>query len=472
MRIAKLRRWSILLAACLAAGAPAVADTLAIVGGTIIDGTGSPPLRNGTLIAVDGLIKTVGDMETTTVPDNAKKVDARGKYVIPGLMDANVHLGLSHNLNVETLIRFEDRFDEIVLEAAQVAIKGGLTTVFDTWGPLAATMKGRDVINTGKAPGSRIFMAGNVIGSDGLFTTNFLPRSAAENVSRATQARIDARYEQGVGSRLQLMSPDEVCVAVRGYIGKGVDFLKYSGDSGAKIFFSPRVQRAIIEEGHRAGLSVQAHITSAEEMHVALERGLDIVTHGEMPLPPAVWTAALITELVERKAWVSVLPFTQRRLDAMEKHAATIGNRTIEMYKAGKTNRRNMIKAGVHLLLSTDAYLNNPEILPEPIPLEADIVDPDRKIGEAHFNALVALEEEALAPMEILKAATSNIAKAYRLDAKLGTLEPGKIADLVILDANPLDSARNYRRISSVIKNGEVVDRNALPVAPLIVQSR
>ena len=70
--------------------------------------------------------------------------------------------------------------------------------------------------------------------------------------------------------------------------------------------------------------------------------------------------------------------------------------------------------------------------------------------------------------MEILKSATSNIAKAYKVDRDLGTLEPGKAADLVILDADPLASARNYRRINTVIKGGVVVDLAALPSAPVI----
>ena len=73
-----------------------------------------------------------------------------------------------------------------------------------------------------------------------------------------------------------------------------------------------------------------------------------------------------------------------------------------------------------------------------------------------------------MAPMEILKTVTSNVAKAYKLDKELGTLEPGKAGDLVILDANPLEAARNYRRIGSVIKGGKVVNLAALPTAPVI----
>ena len=73
-----------------------------------------------------------------------------------------------------------------------------------------------------------------------------------------------------------------------------------------------------------------------------------------------------------------------------------------------------------------------------------------------------------MAPMEILKSATSNIARAYRHDRDLGTLESGKIADIVILDQDPLESAKNYRSIHSVIKSGQVVNLDALPTAPIV----
>ena len=93
---------------------------------------------------------------------------------------------------------------------------------------------------------------------------------------------------------------------------------------------------------------------------------------------------------------------------------------------------------------------------------------PRVKLGEGHFNALVGLEELGMDPMEVLKSATSNVAGAYRLDDEIGTLRPGRWADIVILDANPLESARNYRGIHMVIKEGRTVDLEALPVAPII----
>ncbi len=455
------------LAGLLIATAPAAgAQTLAVTGATIIDGTGTRPVTDGVLLIRDGRIAAVGAATAITIPAGATRIDARGKYLIPGLMDANLHLFLNGDL--ETLIKYEDRYHEIIVEAAQIALKTGQTTVFDTWGPRAALIKARDLINAGKAPGSRIYLAGNIIGFSGPLGPDFRGASAA-HVSKAFAKRINETWEQGTGRELLWMPPDSVRAAIRAYAGLGVDFLKYGASGHVDmnlISFSERVQRVIVEEGHRAGITVQTHTTSPESLDMAIEAGVDIITHGDISGPRYPIPAETIRKLVDRGISVSVLSVTQKHLDALVKETPD-GVLTPYM-KVAKENNRNMIKAGVKMLISTDAGIQNPVLLAESKTLAADTVDARVKLGEGHFNAIQSLEELGMAPMEILKSATSHIARAYKLDRDIGTLEPGKIADLVILDANPLESARNYRRIHAVIKDGKVVDLKALPVAPII----
>ena len=136
-------------------------------------------------------------------------------------------------------------------------------------------------------------------------------------------------------------------------------------------------------------------------------------------------------------------------------------------YKISDENIRNFIKHGVRVLVSTDAGMEHPVRLTESPTLAADTVDPRVKLGEGHFNALFALEELGMARWRSSsrRRATSRTRTRCR---DLGSLEVGKIGDLVILDADPLQSARNYRRINSVIKDGKVVDLGALPTAPVI----
>ncbi len=230
------------------ASAHADTQTLAVVGGTIIDGTGRPPLNEGVVLIRDRRIVAVGRSRDIPIPKLTRKIDVRGKYVIPGLMDANVHLYPTYNL--ETLIKSEDRSYEIVLEAAQIALKAGLTTVFDTWGPRVALIKARNMINAHQAIGSRIYLAGNIIGFDGPLSADFrgqwIPHLSKEFIRRINDA-----WEQGTGRPLLWLTQEEIRPVIREYAHKDVDFMKYgaSGHGSFGIFttFSPRVQQVIVE---------------------------------------------------------------------------------------------------------------------------------------------------------------------------------------------------------------------------------
>ena len=460
------RAVAVALILLLAQTTTARAQTVAVTGGTVIDGTGAAPVSNGVVLFTDGRITAVGASGDVDIPASATTIDASGKFVIPGLIDGNLHLFLNGDL--ETLIKHEHRLHEIVLEAAQITLKTGQTTVFDTWGPRAALVQARDMINAGEAPGSRIYLAGNIIGFSGPLGPDFR-ESHAPYVSKAFVNRINETWEEDTGRELLWMSPDSVATVIRGYTDLGMDFLKYGASGHVDmnlISFSERVQRVIVEEGHRAGITVQTHTTSVESLDMAIEAGVDIITHCGISGPEIPIPMVTIQKMVDRGIACSVLPITQRRLAALEEH---VPEGTLTPYmKVGATNRRNMIEAGVKLLMSTDAGIENPVLRAESPTLAADTVDPRTKLGDGHFNALVALEELGMDPMEILKSASSNVASAYWLEDEFGTLEAGKWADLVILDANPLESAYNYRQIHAVIKEGKMVDLDALPVAPII----
>ena len=456
--------------AFLVASTHAAAQTMAITGGTVIDGTGRPPIVDATVLIRDGRIAAVGPSRNTAVPPNVRTIDARGKFVIPGLMDANLHLYLNGDL--ESLIALEGRYHEVVIEGAQIALKAGMTTVFDTWGPRAPLVQARDMINRGEVPGSRIYLAGNIIGFSGPLSPDFRGASAA-HVSKAFAKRTNETWEQGTGRELLWMPPDTLRAAMRKYAALDLDFLKYGGSGHVDmnfLSFSERQQRAIVEEGHRAGKTVQAHVTSPESVDLAVEAGVDILTHGDISGPVYPIPTETLRKMKAKGVAVSVLAVTQRHLDAMTKH--TPNGVLVPYHKIAAINIRNMVREGISLMVSTDAGVAHPVFGAESPSLAADTVDSRVTLGEGHFNALVGLEEAGLAPLEILKAATSNIARAYKVDRDLGTLEAGKAGDVVILDANPLDGARNYRKISAVIKGGVAVDRERLPLAPVISNQR
>lgn len=460
------------LAAALLVAASNVnyAQVLAVTGGTLIDGTGRAPISDAAIVMQNGHIIAVGPSSTVTVPGGATRVDARGKYIIPGMMDANVHLDL--NTQLEELIRFENQYDKIVLEGAQIALKAGLTTVFDTWGPRAALIEVRDRINRGEAVGSRIYLAGNIIGLSGPLGPDF-NAAAAANVTKAFAKRINDTWEQGTGRELLWMPPDTLRAALRRYTSLGMNFLKFAGSGHQEmnlLTFSPRAERVIVDEGRRAGMTVQAHVTSPESIDMAIDAGVDILTHGDISGPVYRIPPETIRKIVSRGVAVSILALTKRAIEAQSKPATN--NTLLPYMKVAAENTKNLSKAGALLLLSTDAGVLDPVRRSESRSLASDTVDARTDLGEGHFNALVAFEEAGMAPMEILKTVTSNIAKAYKVDNELGSLETGKAADLVILDANPLDAAKNYRRINAVIKGGKVIDLRSLPTAPVISSKR
>ncbi len=457
-----------LLGAASMGSAAAFSETLAVTGATIIDGTGAAPISGGTVLIKDGRIAAIGKAGDVKVPGGTKKIDAQGKYVIPGLMDANLHLFL--NLDLETLVKYEGRYQDIIIEAAQIALKTGQTTVFDTWGPRKPLIQARDMINAGKVPGARFYIAGNILGFGGPFSSDFR-EDAAKFVSKAFVKRTNELWEDNTGQALLWMGPEEVRQEIRKYTGMGVDFLKYgaSGHHGLDMRFislSPRAQRAIVEEAHRAGITVQTHTSSVESLDLAIDAGVDILTHCDASGMTTPIPEATLRKIAEKKVPCSILPITQRRLDADVKKKPE--HYFVQFEQTMKINERNMIKAGIPMLLSTDAGIANPVLDAEAAAAGEVTVDPRTALGEGHFNALQTLQELGMEPLEILKTATSNIARAYKKDADIGTLEPGKLADLVILDKNPLEDARNYRAINAVIKDGHPVDLAALPVNPII----
>jgi len=355
-----------------------------------------------------------------------------------------------------------------------VALKNGLTTIFDTLGMRRPLVAVRDKIASGNVVGSRVFCAGWIVGLDGLFSPDFSPR-AAEILSAALVERLNGECAENVGPALSWMAPDQVALEIRNYIAKGIDFVKYAacehrwGDPTTSLVFSPRVQKAIVEETHRAGLTAQAHASSLESLLAAVEAGCDLVQHcnitGPFPIPQET-----LELMVKRRTGAVLFPFTARRFDWIMKNCEI----DRAYFKASDINCHNLLKAGAMLMLANDGSVWGPEIASDPrrskfwvAPGEDDL----STLEGGHFVWLKAMEEKGMAPAEMLKAATHNIAIAYGKDKDLGSLEPGKIADLIILDKNPFQSAENYRSIRTIIKDGAVVDRDSLPTQRFLTNS-
>jgi imidazolonepropionase-like amidohydrolase len=441
---------------------------MALVGGTIIDGNGGSPIADGVILIDGKRISAVGEA-STQIPPHSKRISVAGKFIIPGFVSSLGTL-VGDVYGVHTLVRFEDRYDKLALEAAQVALKHGITTVFDFYGPRDDLIKVRNSINEGKAIGSRIFLGGNWIGCDGPFSVDHGNWSGSLGGDIAQ--RIDRRWECNVGERLTSMSPAQVREEIRSYIDSGIDFLTvqinvHRYEARQFFQFSQRVLTAIVEEAHHAGLVVCGNCMYSEEgVWTAIDAGIDLPSL--VGYLPKLLSAELIDVLAKRRISWPISPFRpaewlvfRQRLQTDNEFARA--NESIE--EAKPINEQSLLRAGVPVTLSMAIKVLSADTLSSPLIRSWG----DRMaVGKSHFNDLLAARDIGMNPMDILQAATRNTARGFKVDMDLGTLERGKFADLLVLDRDPLEDTENYRGISVVIKDGKVIDRDALPTQRLL----
>ncbi len=479
-----------LLAIVSAIGLPlrAQSPVLVISGATLIDGTGGPAVGDAVVVVSDGTITAAGPRATVRVPADATVIDGKGKYLLPGLIDTNVHLSLYGGTadRYETLARYHPRQREIVLEAAQLQLKYGFTTVRDSYGVLTPLVAVRNAIAAGQAVGSRILAAGNIVGWGGPYSVSFsLIRELGLTLF---QEQVNDEIAQGAGEELVDMNPEELRRAIRAYLDKGPDFIKYGGTAHfsrpAFIGFSPDAQRVIVEEAHARGRVAETHATTADGLRLSIEAGIDLIQHPEM-MGTRELPDSLVRAIVERKIICSMLANTitgeawkkhlKDRDEAAKKRAeadkktetprprttAEIRQRQTEDGVELEMRRRNaqkLIAAGAVVTIGTDNYwAAAPEFSRTPKPETADH-------GIGSIIAIEGLVELGMSPAQAIVAATRNGAMAARGLEQFGTIAVGKRADLIVVDGNPADDIRHLRRLSTVIRDGRVIDRDKLPM--------
>jgi imidazolonepropionase-like amidohydrolase len=460
---------------------PAAAQMRAFTGATIIDGNGGKPIPNGVVLIEGRTLKAVGPAARVAIPADAERIDVSGKYIVPGLMDANVHLVPWPSWTyIEFLARYENNFQGITAEAAQIALKHGFTTVFDSMGPAIPEMAVRDAINRGELEGSRMFVAGDIVGFRAVFTT---PESIA-SASKAFQARINAQFELNGGPDLAWMTPQQVHDEMVKYVAKGVDFVKFgaTGDDPpvnsavgqeAVLRFTPAQQRAMVEAVHAAGKIIQTHQTSAEALRIVVESGVDMAQHcahtGRSRIAEETIQLMLQRKFSCGTQWGLL---TDKQLQQVRDNdfPGSDQDNGKEGIDYSVENAVRLIKAGVPELVSTDAGTIDPDVLKDfgPDGGPGGLGGHASLIGEAEFEDMKAMQQRGMTPMMILEAATRNIAAAYhKLDA-FGTLEPGKLADLIVVDADPLKDIQNLKKLSLVVKEGRTIDIASLPKNPIL----
>lgn len=467
---------------------PSADSVIALVGATLIDGNGGAPLADAVVIVRGNRIAAVGSRTAVTVPQRARVIDARGKVLVPGFVDTNVHVSIYSNL--ENFARYEERFAEVAIEAAQLHLKVGVTTIRDSYGMLKPLIAARDAIARGDVLGPRLYVAGNIVGWGGPFSLSFTGRPP-ENLTLLQEQMNDA-IAQGAGEELVNMDPDSLRAAINRYLDKGVDFLKYGGTShfGNPVFigFSERAQKVIVDAVHARGKIAETHSTTPEGLRVSMLAGIDLVQHPEIHDVPL--SDELVRMLVDRKIVCAILANTisgkpwadyvkQRAREDTARRARADSQRTQQGGGRQRTaaelkrdlgnvgleiRRRNaerLIRAGCVVSIATDNYLGlAPEFRRDPKP---DWQEP----GTGTLAAIEGLVEMGMTPVQAITAATKNGAIANKALEQYGTIEVGKLADMLLLSADPGADIRNIRKLELVMKDGEVVDLRALPTKPV-----
>ncbi len=449
----------------------------AFTGARLVDVTSGTVTQQATVLVRDGRVLAAGSGASVPTPSDAAVVDVAGRYLLPGFMDGNVHLVPWPSWTyIEFLARYEDRFHEVAAEGAQLALKAGFTSVFDSMGPLDALIRTREDIRSGRVQGARLSVAGNIVG----FRAVFIDRESMASASAAFQQRINDRFEANGGPDLCWLAPEDLHHAMLDYVDQGVDFVKYgaTGDGAPLnseigqsnvLRFTPEQQRAMVRAVHERGRVIQTHTTSAESLHIAVEAGNDNGQHASSVGRSRLYDRTI--ELMLERGYscgTQWAPLTETQRAAVAEHRLDDPSlredaRGIDSIEAAV----RLIEAGVPQFVSTDAGTIDPDVAKD-VDQWGGLGGSASLIGEAEFLNMQGMADRGMTPLQIVQAATINVARAYRVDADFGTVEAGKVADFTLLSEDPLEGVASLRTVSMVVQDGVVIDRDALPSRPVL----
>jgi len=417
----------------------------ALVGGTLIDGYGGPPLRNSVIVIEGERIAAVGQVGSLAIPSGAEVISTAGMSVLPGLWDVHVHTMLSgHSDYTHWDKTYPPMLESIIMPAsAKQLLLAGITSARDLGGPLEPSLHVRDAINAGKIPGPTLYVAGPFLQHEAYPGTDYF-RWGIANVADAT-AKTRKLAEAGV-NEIKLIDQDQMTLDE---------------------------VRAIVAEAHRHNLMVVAHAHRPGEIRNGLKAGVDdfehtgLATAPEYPpdivqmihdrtaqgnQPPLYWTPTVEVlwnydyirdhpEFIDNPAWHVGL--TQPIIDDIANSLRHVDQ--IEYFRMVpprkptlKRKFQQLRESGAILLVGTDSGV------------------PTQFHCQTTWNELdVWVREMGVPPMDAIRAATFWPAVAMKVEKDVGTVAPGKYADIIAVRGDVLRYIDLLQDVQMVIKHGE-----------------
>ena len=426
--VAAMLLWSAVFFGESPAQAPAAAGTIALTGARLIDGTGRPPIEQATLLIRDGRIEASGSQAAVPIPAGSRRIDLSGKTVIPGLINAHAHVNAD--------------------AASTRPVREQLTTQLRLYADYGVTT----VVVLGSGPDD--------------------VRDALALRDEQSRPGIDrARLFVAAPSIRAAASEDEARQAVNRNADLKVDIIKIHINGNANDM-TPAVYGALIDQAHKRGLRVAAHLFYTRDARGLLKAGVDVFAHS---VRDADIDAEMVAELKRRN--VGYIPTLTRDLSVFVyettppffkdpfflRHAADYDTDVQRLSDPALQAKTRSDTQAQSIKKALEQASRNVKILADagaPIAMGTDSGAGDgRWQGYFEHVELELMVKAGLTPMQALVAATRGAARVMKLDEQSGTLEPGKRADLVVLRANPLSDIRNTRQLDAVWIAGQEVVR-------------
>jgi imidazolonepropionase-like amidohydrolase len=429
----------------LLAAAPAAADkpTLALVGGQVIDGYEGPPIRDGVVLIAGNRIAAVGSRAEVAVPQGVTVIDTEGMSVLPGLMDMHVHLMLLGHADYEHWDKtYIQRFrNEIMPAASKQLLLAGVTTARDLGAPLEDSIDVKRRIESGQIPGPRLFVSGPFI-------------------QRKAYFDYETTFRWGVNGA------EDARAKVQKLIDGGVDVIKLIDQDQ----LTEDEVRAVVETAHKAGKPVVAHGHREDEIRIGLKHNVDCFEHTGLATEPgypedvleglrkrnqtlywcptiaplflAEYTARVFPERLDDIAWSRDLPKEiASDIRASLRNVTSLDYFTLTFRRIPTLPRKfqQLRDTGVTMLVGTDSGI------------------PANFHSDSTWRELATWVRLGATPMQAIAGATRWPARFLKKEKELGTLAPGRLADVIAVRGDVLTTIELLQRVDVVVKDGKRV---------------